>query len=100
MKIHKSPTHVSSVLEKCIKTLFSTQDGNFRSKFMSCQAYQDAANYVFEKGKDNCFRNNKVLRGFINNKGFIRNNIKANIHFYREVRVIPRKYYVQIYKYQ
>ena len=41
---------VSSVLENCIKTLFIPHmGGNFRSKFLSRQAYQDAANHVFEK---------------------------------------------------
>ena len=48
MKISKSPMLVSGVLEKCIKTLFSTQGGNFRSKFLSRQAYQDAANHVLK----------------------------------------------------
>ena len=44
---------VVGVFEKCIKTLFlSTQGGNFRSKFLSRQAYQDAANHVFEKRKN------------------------------------------------
>ena len=101
MKIHISSTHVSSVLGKCIKTLFfSTQGGNFRSKFLSRQAYQDAANYIFEKQKDYCFRNYKVLRVLINYNGMIRNDIEANIQFYRVVRVIPQKYYVQIYKNQ
>ena len=56
MKIRKSPTLVLSVLEKCIKTLFfSTQVGNLRSKVLSRQAYQNAAN-VFEKQNDYCFR--------------------------------------------
>ena len=37
--------------------------------------------------------------GFLfNYNGIIRNDIEANIQFYRVVRVIPQKYYVQIYK--
>ena len=86
---------VSSVLEKCIKTLFFPQrGGNLRSKFLSQRAYQDAANHVFKKRKDNCFRNNEVLRVLIKYNGIIRNNIEENIKFYRVVRVIPPKYYV------
>ena len=86
---------VSSVLEKCIKTLFLPhRGGNLRSKFLSRQAYQDAANHVFEKRKDNCFRNYKVLLVLIKYNGIIRNDIEENIKFYREVRVIPPKYYV------
>ena len=90
---------VSSVLEKCIKTrFFSTQGGNFRNKFLSRQAYQDAAKYIFVKRKDYCFRNYEVLLVLINYNGIIRNDIlEANIQFYRVVRVIPQKYYVQIY---
>ena len=92
---------VSSVLEKCIKTLFFPhRGGNFGSKFQSRQAYQDAANHVFEKRKDNCFRNYEVLRVLIKYNGIIRNDIEENIKFYRVVRVIPPKYYVQIYKNQ
>ena len=83
---------VSSVLEECIKTLFFPhRGGNFRSKFLSCQAYQDAANYVFEKRKVNCFRNYEVLRVLIKYNGIIRNDIECNIKFYRVVRVIPSK---------
>ena len=83
---------VSSVLEKCIKTLFFPhRGGNFRSIFLSRQAYQDVANYVFEKRKDNCFRNYEVL---IKYNGVIRNDIEENIKFFRVVRVIPPKYYV------
>ena len=62
MKISKSPMLVSIELEKCIKTLFFTQNDNLRSQFPSRQAYQDAANQVFEKRKDNCFRTHEVLR--------------------------------------
>ena len=92
---------LSRVLEKCIKTLFFPhRGGNFRSKFLSSQAYQDAANHVFEKRKDNCFRNYEVLRILIRYNGIIRNDIEENIKFYRVVRVIPQKYYVQIYKNQ
>ena len=92
---------VSSVLEKCIKTLFFPhRGGNFRSKLLSRQAYQDAANYVFEKQKDNCFRNYKVLRVLIKYNGIIRNDIEENIRFYRVVRVIPPKYCVKIYENQ
>ena len=43
---------------------------------MSRQAYQDAANYVFEKQKDNCFRNYEVLRVLIKYNGITRNNIE------------------------
>ena len=83
---------VSSVLEKCIKTLFFPhRGGNLRSKFLSRQAYQDAANHVFEKRKDNCFRNYEVLRILIKYNGIIRNDIEKNIKFYRVVRVIPPK---------
>ena len=86
---------VSSVLEKFIKTLFfSHRGGNLRSKFLSRQAYQDAANHVFEKRKDNGSRNYEVLRVLIKYNGIIRNNIEENIKFYRVVRVIPPKYYV------
>ena len=46
-----------------------------RSKFLSRQAYQDAANHVFEKRKDNCFRNYEVLRVLIKYNGITRNNI-------------------------
>ena len=85
----------SSVLEKCIKTLFFPhRGGNFRSKLLSPQAYQDAANHVFEKPKDNCFRNYEVLRVLIKYNGIIRTDIEENIKFYRVVRVIPPKYYV------
>ena len=86
---------VSSVLEKCIKTLFFPhRGGNFRSKLLSLQAYQDAANHVFEKPKDNCLSNYEVLRVLIKYNGIIRNDIEENIKFYRVVRVIPPKYYV------
>ena len=92
---------VSSVLEKCIKTLFFPhRDGNFRCRFLSRQAYQDTATHVFEKRKDNCFRNYEVLRVLIKYNGIIRNDIEENIKFYRVVRVIPLKYYVQINKNQ
>ena len=86
---------VSSVLEKCIKTLFfHTGGGNLRRKFLSRQAYQGAANHVFEERKDNCFRNYEVLRVLINYNGITRNNIEENVKFYRVVRVIPPKNYV------
>ena len=82
---------VSSVLEKCIKTLFfPPRGGNFRRKLLSGQAYQDAANHVFEKQKDYCFRNYEVLRVLIKYNGIIRNDIEENIKFYRVVRVIPQ----------
>ena len=85
----------SSVLEKCIKTLFfQHMDGNFRSKLLSRQAYQDAANHVCEKRKDNCFIDYEVWRVLIKYNGIIRNDIEENIKFYRVVRVIPPKYYV------
>ena len=83
---------VSSVLEKCKKNaVFPHRGGNLRSKFLSRQAYQDAANHVFEKRKDNCFRNYEVLRVLIKYNGITRNNIEENIKFYRVVRVIPPK---------
>ena len=97
---------VSSVLEKCIKTLFfhtrvvatlvwkNSVLMHLRRKFLSRQAYQDAANHVFEKRKDNCFRNYEVLRFLIKYNGITRNNIEENIKFYRVVRVIPQKNYV------
>ena len=86
---------ISNVLEKCIKTLFFLyRGGNFRSEFLSRQAYQDAANHVFEKRKDNCFKNYEVLRVLIIYNGIIRNDIEENIKFYRVVRVIPPKYYI------
>ena len=86
---------VSSVLEKCIKTLvFPHRGGNFRCRFLSRQAYQDTANHALEKRKDNCFRNYEVLRVLIKYNGIIRNDIEENIKFYRVVRVIPPKYYV------
>ena len=82
---------VSSVLEKCIKTLFfPLRGGNLRSKFLSRQAYQDAANHVFEKREDNCFRNYEVVRVLIKYNGIIRTNPEENVKFYREVRVIPQ----------
>ena len=63
MKISKSPMLISSVLENALKRCFSAHGGNFRSKFLSCQAYmyQDAANHVFEKRKNYCFRNYEVF---------------------------------------
>ena len=68
---------VASVLEKCIKTLFFQQrGGNFRSKFLSRQAYQDAANHVFEKQKDNCFRNYEIFWVLIKYNGIIRIDIE------------------------
>ena len=72
--------------------------GNFRSKFLSRQVYQDAANHVFEKQKDNCFRNYEVLRVLIKYNCIIRNDIEENFIFHRVVRVIPQKTFVQIYK--
>ena len=81
---------VSSILEKCIKTLFFPhRGGNFRSKFLSRQAYKDAANHFFEKRIDNCFRNYEVLRVLIKYNGIISNDIEENIQLYRVVRVIP-----------
>ena len=81
---------VSSVLEKCIKTLlFSHRGGNLRRKFLSRQAYQDTVNHVFEMQKDTGFRNYEVLRVLIKFDGIIRNDIEENTKFYRVVRVIP-----------
>ena len=92
---------VSSTLEKCIKTLlFPHRAGNLRSKYLSRQAYQDAANHVFEKRIDNCFRNYEVLRVLIKYNDIISDDIEENIKFYRVVRVIPPNFYVQIYKNQ
>ena len=84
---------------KCIgkmhlNAVFPHRGGNLRSQFLSRQAYQDAANLVFEKRKDNCFRNYEVLRVLIKYNGITRNNIEENIKFYRVVRVIPQKNYV------
>ena len=53
---------------------------------------------VFLKCVDNYFRNYEALRVLIYHNGIIRNDIEANIRFYMEVRVIPQKYYVHIYK--
>ena len=74
--------------------VFPHRGGKLRSKFLSRQAYQDAANHVFEKRKDNCFRNYEVLRVLIKYNGITRNNIEEDIKFYRVVRVIPKKNYV------
>ena len=91
-KISKSPMLISSVLEKCIKTLFFPhRGGNFRSKLLSRQPYQNATNHVFEKRKDNCFRNYEILEVLIKYNSIIRNDIEENIQFYRVVRVIPKK---------
>ena len=82
---------VSSVLEKCITTLFFPhRGGNLRSKVLSRQAYQHVANHGFEKRKDNCFRNYEVLGVLVKNNGIIRNDIEENIKCYRVVRVIPQ----------
>ena len=86
---------VSNESEKCTKTLFFPHmGGNFRSKLLSRQAYQDPENHVFEKRKNNGLRNYEVLRVLIKYSGIIRNDIEENIKFYRVVRVIPPKYYV------
>ena len=77
-----------------LKRCFPHRGGNLRSKFLSRQAYQDAANHVFEKGKDNCFRNYEVLRVLIKYNGITRKNTEENIKFYRLVTVIPPKNYV------
>ena len=71
--------------------VFPHRGGNLRSKFLSRQAYQDAANHVFEKRKDNCFRGYEVLRVLIKYNGITRNNIEENIKSNRVVRVIPPK---------
>ena len=86
-----------NALKRCF---FQHSGGNFKCRFLSRQAYQDTANHVFEKRKDNCFRNFEVLRVLIKYNGIIRNDIEENIKFYRVVRVIPPKYYVQVYKNQ
>ena len=72
------------------KRCFSTQGDNFRIKFLSRQAFQDATIHVFEKRKNNWFRNDEVLRVLIKCNGIIRNDIEGNIKFYRVVRVIPQ----------
>ena len=72
----------------------SYRESMLRSKFLSCQAYQDAANHVFETRKDNCFRNYEVVRVLIKYNGITRKNIEENIEFYRVVRVVPPKNYV------
>ena len=77
-----------------LNAVFPHRGGSLRSKFLSRQAYQNGANHVFEKRKDNRFRNYEVLRVLIKYNGVIRNNIEENIKFYRIVRVIPPKYYV------
>ena len=74
-----------------LNAVFPHRGGSLRSKFLSRQAYQNAANHVFEKRKDNRFRNYEVLRVLIKYNGIIRNNIEENIKFYRIVRVIPPK---------
>ena len=86
--------------KNALNAVFQHRGGNFISKFLSRQAYQDAANHVFEKRKDNYFRNHDILRVLIKYNGIIRNDIEENIKSYRVVRVIPPKYYVQIYKNQ
>ena len=54
---------------------------------------------IFLKSKKTIALEIKKFCGFlINHKGIIRTDIEANIQFYRVVRVIPQKYYVQIYK--
>ena len=84
--------------KNALNAVFLHRDGILRSKSLSNQAYQDAANHVFEKRKDNCFRNYEVLRVLIKYNGIIRSNIEENIKFYRVVRVIPQKYYVKFIK--
>ena len=74
-----------------LNAVFAHRGGDFRSKFLSRQAYQDAANHVFEKRRDNGFRNYEILRVLIKYNGIIRNDIEENIKFYRVVRVIPPK---------
>ena len=97
---------ISYARSKCIgknalkRCFFQHMGGKFRSKFLSRLAYQNAANHVFEKRKDDCFRNYEILRVLIKYNGIIRNDIEENIKFYRVVRIIPQKHYVQIYKNQ
>ena len=79
---------VASVLGKCAKTLFfQRRGGNFRSKFLSRQLYQDAANHVFEKRKDNYFRNYEILRILIKYNGISRALGNA------ELRVLVRTFF-------
>ena len=73
------------------RCFFPHRGDNLRSKFLSRQAYQDVAKHVFEKRKDNCFRNYEVLGFLIKYSGIIRNDIEENIKFYRVVRVIHPK---------
>ena len=80
--------------KNALRCFFPHRGGNFRSKFLSSQAYQDAANHVFEKQKGNCFRNYEVLRVLIKYNGIIRSDIEGNIKLYRVVRIIPPKCYV------
>ena len=60
-----SYARIKCIGKNALKRCFSIQGGNLRSKFLSRQAYQDAANHAFEKRKDNCFRNYEVLRVLI-----------------------------------
>ena len=76
--------------ENALKRCYSHRGGNFRSKYLSRQAYQDAANHVFEKRKDNWVRKYEVLRVLIKNNGIIRTDRKESIQLYRVVRVIPQ----------
>ena len=83
---------VSSVLEKCIKTLFfSTQGWQLKKQISEPSGISGCGKSFFEKRKDNCFRNYEVLRVLIKYNGITRNNIEKNIKFYRVVRVIPQK---------
>ena len=73
---------VSRVLANALKRcFFPHKGGNFRSKFLSRQAYQDAANHVYEEREDNCFRNYEVLWVLIKYNGIIRYDIEKNVKF-------------------
>ena len=76
---------VASVSENALKRCF------FNTGVTTLEANQDAANHVFEKRKDNFYRNYEILRVLIKYNGIIRNDIEENIKFYRVVRVIPPK---------
>ena len=90
MKISKSTMLVSGVLEKCIKTLFFHTGWQLLKQISEPSGISGCGKSCLKKQKDYCFRNYEVLPFFINYKGIIRNNIEANVQFYRVVRVIPK----------
>ena len=90
MKISKSTMLVSGVLEKCIKTLFFHTGWQLLKQISEPSGISGSGKSCLKKQKDYCFRNYEVLPFFIKYKGIIRNNIEANVQFYRVVRVIPK----------